>query len=88
MLQYEKYKGVLSLCGFALDNANTDLGLHVPLGIFWRTTLGFYPSIVNQVDRLVTCDTPNTTFRDISCTYFLVFQEVFYSSQLLGKPFA
>ena len=87
MLQYKKYKGVLSLCGFLLDSANTNLGLHVPLGIFERKNLGCYPSIVNRVDHLVNCDTPNTTFGEIAFPYFLVRQEVFCSSQFLGKPF-
>ena len=72
VLQYEKYKGVLSLCGFVLDNANMNLDLHVPLGIFGRTTLGFYPSIVNRFDHLVNCDTPNIAFEEIACPCFLV----------------
>ena len=80
MLQYEKYKGVLSLCGFASDSANMDLGLNITSGIFGRTTLGYYPSIVNRVDRLVNFDTPNTAFGEIACPYFLVCQEVFCSS--------
>ena len=88
VLQYDKYKGVLSLCGFTSDSANTDLGLHVPSGIFGRKNFRCYPSIVKQVGYLVNCDTPNITFVKIACLYFLVRQEVFCSSQFLGKPFA
>ena len=75
------------MCCFTLDNANTDLGLHVSSTIFWRKTLGFYPSIVNRVNRLVNFDIPNTTFGEIAYPYFLVRHEVFCSSQFLGKPF-
>ena len=52
VLQYDKYKWVLSLCGFTLDSANTDVVLHVPLGIFGRKNFRCYPSIVNRVGRL------------------------------------
>ena len=64
------------------------LVLHILSGIYGRTTLGCYPSLGNRVGRLLNCDTPNIAFGEIVCIYFLVRQEVFCSSQLLGKPFS
>ena len=72
VLQYDKYKWVLSLFGFTSDNTNMDFGLHVSSGISGRTNFRCYPSIVNRFGHLVNFDTPNTTFGEIAYLYFLV----------------